>query len=149
MRRYLEDFTLGETWTSREAVLSETDIIAYARENDPQPIHTDPEAAAQGRFGTVIASGWQLAALSMRLFIESGGYGDTPVVGLGIEDLRWRRPVRPNDRLQVVREVVGVEQSATRPGYGMIRTRVTMRNQDGEVVMTLTTLGQVPNRPAE
>lgn len=148
MQRYLEDFTLGETWTSREVVLSEEDIIRYARENDPQPIHTDPVAAAQGRFGTVIASGWQLAALSMRLFIEAGGYGDTPVIGLGIEDLRWRRPVRPGDRLQVSREVVGVEHSATRPGFGVIRTGVTMRNQKAEVVMTLTTLGQVPARPA-
>ncbi|WP_333829996.1 MaoC family dehydratase [Pararhodobacter sp.] len=148
MQRYLEDFTLGETWTSREVVLSEEDIIRYARENDPQPIHTDPVAAAQGRFGTVIASGWQLAALSMRLFIEAGGYGDTPVIGLGIEDLRWRRPVRPGDRLQVSREVVGVEHSATRPGFGVIRTGVTMRNQKAEVVMTLATLGQVPARPA-
>lgn len=147
MPRCLQDFTIGETWTSREVVLSQDDIIRYARENDPQPIHTDPEAAARGRFGTVIASGWQLAALSMRLFIESGGYGDTPVVGLGIEDLRWRRPVRPGDRLSVTREVVGVERSASRPEYGVIRTRVTMRNQDGETVMTLTTLGQVPARP--
>ncbi len=146
MPRYLQDFSIGETWTSREAVLSEDDIIRYARENDPQPIHTDPEAAAQGRFGTVIASGWQIAALSMRLFVEAGGYGDTPVVGLGIEDLRWRRPVRPGDRLQVTRAVIGVECSASRPGYGVIRTRVTMRNQDGETVMTLTTLGQVPTR---
>lgn len=147
MRRYLEDFNIGETWTSREAVLSQDDIIRYARENDPQPMHTDPEAAAKGRFGTVIASGWQLAALSMRLFIEAGGYGETPVVGLGIEDLRWRRPVRPGDRLQVTREVIGVERSATRPGFGVIRTQVSMRNQDGETVMTLTTLGQVPARP--
>lgn len=147
MRRYLEDFTLGEAWTSAEVVLSEADIIDYARVNDPQPIHTDPDAAAKGRFGTVIASGWQLAALSMRLFIEAGGYGDTPVVGLGIEDLRWRRPVRPGDRLQVTREVVGIEEIAKRPGFGMIRTRVSMRNQEGETVMTLTTLGQVPMRP--
>lgn len=147
MPRYLQDFTIGETWTSPEVVLSQDDIIRYARENDPQPIHTDPEAAANGRFGTVIASGWQIAALSMRLFIESGGYGDTPVVGLGIENLRWRRPVRPGDRLQVTREVVGVEPSASRPEYGVIRTLVTMRNQDGETVMTLTSLGQVPARP--
>ncbi len=147
MPRYFEDFTIGETWTSRSVTLTEDDIIRYARENDPQPIHVDPEAAAQGRFGTVIASGWQIAALSMRLFIEAGGYGDTPVVGLGIDELRWRRPVRPGDTLTVTREVIAAERSHSRPEFGIIRTRVTVTNQKDEVVMTLVTLGQVPARP--
>jgi acyl dehydratase len=146
MPRYFEDFVIGETWTSPTVVLSEDDIINYAKHYDPQPIHIDPEAAASGRFGTVIASGWQVAALSMKLFVESGGYGDTPMVGMGIDELRWRRPVRPGDGLQVTREVIGAERSRSRPQYGIIRTKVTMRNQDGEEVMTLVSLGQVPAR---
>ncbi len=148
MRRYFEDFSIDETWVSKTVTLSEDEIIRYARENDPQPIHTDPEKAAAGRFGTVIASGWQIAALSMRLFVEAGGYGETPMVGLGIDELRWRRPVRPGDTLQVTREVVAKERHKTRPEYGIIRTKVTVTNQDGEAVMTLVTLGQVPARPA-
>ena len=148
MRRYFEDFSIGETWVSNTVTLSEDEIIRYARENDPQPIHTDPEKAAAGRFGTVIASGWQIAALSMRLFVEAGGYGETPMVGLGIDKLRWRRPVRPGDTLQVTREVVATERHKTRPEYGIIHTKVTVANQDGEVVMTLIALGQVPARPA-
>jgi acyl dehydratase len=146
MPRHFEDFSIGETWTSRTVVLTEDDIVRYARENDPQPIHTDPEAAAAGRFGTVIASGWQIAALSMRLFIEAGGYGDTPVVGMGIDELRWRRPVRPGDTLQVTREVIATERSRSRPEFGVVRTKVTVTNQHGEAVMTLVTLGQVPVR---
>lgn len=146
MPRYLEDFEIGETWTSRPFEMTQDDIVAYARQYDPQLIHTDPERAAQGRFGSVIASGWQVAALSMRLFVESGGYGDTPMVGLGIDELRWRKPVRPGDVLTVTREVVGVERSKSRPQFGTIRTRVSVGNQNGEVVMTLVTLGQVPTR---
>lgn len=149
MPRYLEDFEIGETWTSRPFEMSEDDIVTYARQYDPQPMHTDPEKAASGRFGGVIASGWQIAALSMRLFVESGGYGDTPMVGLGIDELRWRRPVRPGDVLTVKREVVGVERSKSRPQFGTIRTKVTVSNQDGEAVLTLLTLGQVPARPAD
>ena len=149
MRRYFEDFTIGETWESRTVELSEDDIIRYARENDPQPMHTDPEAAAAGRFGGVIASGWQIAALSMRLFVEAGGYGKTPMVGMGIAELRWRRPVRPGDRLKVTREVVSTELHKTRPEYGIVRTKVTVSNQDDEAVMTLISLGQVPTRPAD
>jgi acyl dehydratase len=144
--RSFEDFAIGETWTSKSVTLTEDDIIRYARENDPQPMHINPEKAAAGRFGTVIASGWQIAALSMRLFIESGGYGDTPVVGLGIEELKWRKPVRPDDSLHVTREVVATERHASRPEFGLIKTRVTMTNQNNEAVMTMLTLGQVPCR---
>lgn len=144
--KYFEDFAIGYSWTSREVVLSEAEIIDYARVNDPQPMHTDPEAAAAGRFGGLIASGWQVAALSMRLFIEAGGYGDSPVVGMGIDELRWKKPVRPGDRLHVVREIVDLR--AGRPGYGIIRTKVSVINQDDEAVMTLISMGQVPSRGA-
>jgi len=147
MRRYFEDFSLGEMWTSKPVTLTEEDIITYAKYYDPQPIHTDPEKAAAGRFGSVIASGWQIAALSMKLFVESGGYGETPMVGLGIDTLRWRRPVRPGDTLQVTREVVELDRHKTRPEFGIVKTQVTMTNQDGETVMTLMSLGQVPCRP--
>lgn len=144
--RFLEDFRVGEIWESAPVVLSEDDIIRYARENDPQPMHTDPEHAKQSRFGTVIASGWQIAALSMRLFIQAGGYGKTPVVGLGIDELRWRRVVQPGDSLHVKREVIEVRRSQSKPGYGIIRTAVSMINQRGEIVMTLISTGQVPAR---
>jgi acyl dehydratase len=143
--RFFEDFVVGESWTSPVAQLSEDDIVAFARANDPQPMHTDADAAAAGRFGGLIASGWQVAALSMRLFIEAGGYGETPVVGMGIDELRWKRPVRPGDSLTATREVIDL-QPASRPGFGIIRTRVVVRNQHDEPVMTLVSIGQVPSR---
>src|SRR5690606_40000412 len=109
--RFLEDIAVGETWTGGEVALTEDEIIAFGQANDPQPMHIDPEAAARGRFGGLIASGWQVAALSMRLFIQSGGYGETPIVGLAIDELRWKKPVRPGDRLHVVREVIDARPS--------------------------------------
>nr|WP_246573296.1 MaoC family dehydratase [Chelatococcus asaccharovorans] len=147
VRRYFEDFAIGETWASEPFTLSQDAIIGYARDYDPQPIHIDPEKAADGPFGSVIASGWQIAALSMRVFVEAGGYGETPVVGMGIDELRWRRPVRPGDRLRVVRTVVETDRSKTRPGFGVVRTQVSVTNQDDEVVMTMVSLGRVPRRP--
>jgi len=146
MQRYFEDFSLGETWTSRPVVLTEEDIVTYAKRYDPQPMHTDPQEAAAGRFGSVIASGWQIAALSMQLFVEAGGYGETPVVGLGIENLRWRRPVKPGDTLQVTRKVAELERHKTKAEFGIIRTEVTVTNQNGELVMSMASLGQVPCR---
>jgi acyl dehydratase len=147
MPRYLEDFEIGETWTSPSVEVTEDEIVAFACQYDPQPMHTDPEKAAQSRFGGVIASGWHIVALSMRAFIQSGGYGDTPAVGLGVDELRWRKPVRPGDVLTVTREVVAADRSKSRPEFGTIRTRVTVTNQDGNAVMTMVALGQLPSRP--
>lgn len=149
MPRYLEDFEIGETWTSDPVEVSEDEIITYARQYDPQPMHTDREMAARSRFGGVIASGWHIVSLSMRVFIESGGHGGTPAVGLGVDELRWRKPVRPGDVLTVKREVVGAERSKSRPEFGTLRTRVTVINQDGDTVLSMVSLGQVPSRPAD
>jgi len=148
MVKYLEDFREGEVWQSRPIVLGEDEMIAYAKANDPQPIHVDPDAARHGPFGGIIASGWQIAALSMRLFIEAGGHGDTPIVGLGIDELRWKHVVRPGDALRATREIVEVRRSASKPDRGTIRTRVTVLNQRDETVLTYYALGQVRARSA-
>lgn len=147
--RYLEDFIVGETWESAPVTMTEEEMIAYAKVNDPQPMHIDPARAKNGPFGTVIASGYQIAALSMRLFVQSGGYGATPVVGMGVDELRWLKPVKPNDTLTVRRELVEIKRSEKQPDRGMLRTHVTVRNQNGEVVMSLYALGRVPARPKE
>jgi acyl dehydratase len=146
MARYLEDFREGEVWQSGSIVMSEDEMVAYARVNDPQPIHVDPAAARTGPFGGIIASGWQIAALSMRLFVEAGGYGDTPIVGLGIDELRWKQVVRPGDVLRCTREIVEVRRSSSKPDRGVIRARVTIFNQRDEAVMTYYALGQVRAR---
>ena len=146
MAKYLEDFREGEVWQSGSIVIGEEEMIAYAKANDPQPIHVDPDAARNGPFGGIIASGWQVAALSMRLFVEAGGHGDSPIVGIGIDELRWKQVVRPGDALRTTREIVEICRSASRPDRGMIRTRVTVLNQRDETVMTYFALGQVRAR---
>src|SRR5690348_9845496 len=110
MPKYLEDFREGEIWRSGSIIVGEEEMIAYAKLYDPQPIHVDPIAAKSGPFGGIIASGWQVAAVSMRLFIEGGGHGDAPIVGLGVDDLRWKQAVRPGDTLHATREVVEVRR---------------------------------------
>jgi acyl dehydratase len=146
MTKYLEDFREGEIWRSGSILIGEDEIIAYAKANDPQPIHMDPDAARDGPFGGIIASGWQIAALSMKLFIEAAGHGDTPIVGIGIDELRWKQVVRPGDTLRTTREIVEVRRSASKPDRGVIRTRVTVLNQREETVMTYYALGQVRAR---
>lgn len=145
-RRYFEDLSLGEIWTSRTETLTEEDIIAFAKAYDPQPMHTDPVAAAQGPHGTVIASGWHICALSLKLFVEAGGYGDTPVLGMGNDELRWTQVVRPGDRLVVKREVIDLRRSKSNPRNGLVRTRITVDNQKGETVLSMISTGRVTAR---
>lgn len=146
MAKYLEDFREGEIWHSGSVVIGADEMVAYARAYDPQPIHVDPDAAANGPFGGIIASGWQIAAVSMQLFIQAGGHGDSPIVGIGIDELRWKQVVRPGDALRTTREIVEVRRSASKPDRGVIRTRVTVLNQRDETVMSYYAIGQVRAR---
>ena len=146
--RYYEDFRIGELWQSIPVTVSAEEIIAFGMANDPQPMHIDPVQAAKGPFGTLVASGWQIASLSMRVFVQAGGYGKTPVVGMGIDELRWVKPVKAGDQLTVTREIIELRRSESNPMRGIIRTRVTVQNQAGESVMTLVTTGRVPARSA-
>src|SRR5438874_10861775 len=95
--RYFEDYRPGTVFTSGMLRVSEADIIDFARRYDPQAMHTDPEAARNGRFGGLIASGWHTAALMMRLFATNFLSPASSVASPGIDEFRWLQPVRPGD----------------------------------------------------
>lgn len=147
MRRYFEDIFAGFRQAAGSVEVTEAECIEFARAYDPQPFHIDPEAAAQSRFGGLIASGWLTAALVMRLIAEARPFGDTEVLGMAIENLRWRLPVRPGDTLHAEMEVVSVAASESKPGFGIVKFTVTTRNQNGEVVMLHSPICWVPRRP--
>lgn len=119
---------------SKSVSVSETEIIAFATQFDPQPFHTDPVAAKDTVFGGLVASGWHTAALTMRLFVESDLDPAGGLVGAGAEVLDWPRPVRPGDTLHVEVEVLSVRESKTRPTQGMIVVRAVTVNQNGDPV---------------
>jgi len=144
--RYFEDFTLGETWESPPTPVSADEIVAFGQAFDPQPMHTDAARAAASPFKGLVASGWHVAALTMREFVRAGGYGRTPMVGLGIDELRWRAPLRAGDTVSVQREVIELRRSESNPDHGIVRTRITVRNQEGAVVMSMVSAGRVPAR---
>ena len=144
--RYLEDYTEGARYSFGVESVNAEEIMEFARRYDPQSIHTDPEAAADGPFGGLIASGWQTAALMMRLFAD---YYLTSVASLaspGIDELRWVRPLRPGDRLTLQCETTGVRPSRTKPDRGILTTDVTLVNQDGDPILTATAMNMVARR---
>ena len=101
---------------------------------DPQPYHLDEEAAHKSVFGGLAASGWHTAALSMRLLVDSEFRPAHGILGVGVDELRWLRPVRPGDSLYVETEVLEVRPSKSQADRGLIRMRTTTFNQSGEQV---------------
>jgi acyl dehydratase len=144
--RFLEDLLVGETNTTSGVSVSATDIVEFAKDYDPQPMHTDLEVGACTNLGGLVASGWHTAALVMRLLVDSQPLGSTPLLGLGVDDLRWPKPVRPGDTISAETEILSIRRSQSKPGYGIVRMRVTARNHQGEIVYVMTTSLWVPCR---
>jgi acyl dehydratase len=135
--RWFEDYVPGAVYEYGSIAVSESEIIDFARRHDPQVMHVDPEAAARGNFGGLIASGWQTAAIMMRLFVDHFLSKVASLASPGIDELRWTRPVRPGDVLGIRVTVIEATRSRSRPDRGMVRTLVEVLNQDSEVVMSL------------
>jgi len=146
--RYLDDFAPGEVIDSTEEYeMTPERIAAFASEFDPQPIHLDPELARESLFGGIIASGWHSLSVTMRLMVRSNIFDGAPVVGVGIQNLRYLKPVRAGDRLRARAEVLETRPSSSQPDRGYLVLRVvTMR--DGEQVLTQDWTVLVPRRPA-
>ena len=123
-------------------------VLDFGTRFDPQPFHTDPEAAARSPFGGLVASGWHTCAITTRLLVD-GLYSRTATLGsAGVDEIRWRRPVRPGDRLSARFTVLEARPSQSRPERGIVRCRVETLDQRDEVVMTLSGTNFVAVRPA-
>jgi len=135
-QRYFEDLKAGDRFKSETYGVSEEQIIAFAREFDPQPFHLDAAVARQTMFESLIASGWHTAAITMRLFVQTLNFAEG-AIGLGVDELRWPNAVRPGDTLQVETEIVDLRESKSKPNHGIVRLSNVTTNQRGEVVQTM------------
>jgi acyl dehydratase len=134
--RYFEDFQPGAVHESGPYVVSREELLAFARQYDPQPFHVDEEAGRQSIYGGLITSGWHTASICHRLVVE-GLLKDSASMGSpGVDELRWLKPVRPGDALSVRIELLSATPSRSKPDRGAVRCRFEVRNQHGEVVMT-------------
>ena len=144
--RYFEDYAPGAVFEYGQIPVTEAEIVEFARRFDPQDMHVDPEAAARGRFGGLIASGWHTAAMMMRLFADNFLSKVASLASPGIDELRWLQPVRPGDVLRIRVTVLEATPSRSRPDRGMVRTLVEVLNQQGEAVMTLKPMNIIRRR---
>ena len=134
-KRHFEDFTVGETLPLPERQVGRAEIIAFAAEFDPQPFHLDERTPSTDLAGGLFASGWHVTAIFMRMFCNGLLLESSCLGSPGIETLKWRRPVRPDDVLSGTTTVIETRTSKSRPAIGIIRFRNEVMNQSGEVVM--------------
>jgi acyl dehydratase len=147
--KFLDDFAVGEVIESREEYeMTPERIHDFASEYDPQPIHLDPHSAGSEMFGGIIASGWHSLSATMRLMVRSNIFDGAPVVGVGIEQLRYLKPVRAGDVLRARAQVLEIRPSRSTPERGYLVLRVVTTRADGEPVLTQDWTVLVPRRSA-
>jgi acyl dehydratase len=144
--RYLEDYAVGQIFRSGRLTVDKEQITSFASQFDPQPFHLDESAARATIFQGLAASGWHTAALSMRLLVEGELKPMGGIIGMGFDEFRWPRPVRPGDELRVESQVLEVRPSKSRPEQGLIKVRTTTLNQADEPVQILVSNLVVPRR---
>ncbi len=145
---YWEDFEVGHESTYGEHTVTQEEIIEFGLEFDPQPFHVDPEAAADSPYGGLIASGWQTAALFMRMLVDNVLSGSASMGSPGVESLRWKRPVHAGDTLHARTCVLEKRPSKTRPDLGLVKNRFEVVNQHDESVLEMVSFGMFLRNPA-
>jgi len=150
---YWEDFKVGEVHQIGEKRVDKDEIIAFAKQFDPQPFHVDEAAAKASIYGGLIASGWHTVALVMRMMCDAYMLDSASLGSPGIDNLKWLKPVRPGDTIRAQRTTLEVRASASRPDMGLVKTRWEVFNQNDERVMTMEGYGMFrrrdPGSPAQ
>lgn len=148
--RYFEDIVIGTRRELGTYTFTAERIKAFARKYDPQPFHLSDEEAAKTHFGRLAASGWHTTAMTMAVLAryvvkhEQAGLGSP-----GIDELRWTKPVHPGDTLHVRGKIVEKTPSRSRPDMGSYRTHTTVANQDGDQVLSFTSIVLIRRRPGD
>lgn len=131
------DFKAGQVIDAGTYTVSEDELLQFAHAYDPQWFHTDPDAAAKGPFGGLIASGWHTCAIAMRLAADAALKGSESFASPGVEHIKWRQPVRPGDALSLRATVIETRVSRKQPSLGILRWRWQLFNQGGSEVLDL------------
>ena len=133
---YFEDFTVGLTFTTDETLISKNEIIDFASKYDPQTFHLDEELAKDGPFGQLTSSGFMTLGKSFTQIFNTKVFNGTSMGAWGLDELRWTKPVYPNDILKTKVEVLETKKSKKNPTKGTVRLKQTVTNQNDEIVMT-------------
>jgi len=145
--RWFADYVTGAQYEYGHLDVDEEQILRFAEEFDPQPIHTDPAFALGGPFGGLIASGWHTAGLAMRLLADHYLSRVASLASPGVDELRWQVPLRPGDRVHLRATVLDTRLSRSKPDRGVVVTQAELLNQDGGVPIAFRAMNFIAVRP--
>jgi len=147
---FWEDMQAGQVRALGSISPTREEIIAFASQFDPQPFHLDDEAAKASVFGALCASGWHTCAMSMRLMVTEFLCQTSSMGSPGLEQIKWLKPVFPNDQLRLQTTVLETKPMGKRPDIGMTRNAWEMFNQHGDKVLHMEGWGMFKRRtPAD
>ena len=135
--RFYEDFPVGEVVEFGDRLVTADEIVAFAKDWDPQPFHLDAEAAKDSQIGELIASGWHTGCLLMRMMCDAYLIDSASEGAPGVEEIRWLKPVRPGDRLRARRTTLSARLSCSRPQIGIVEFHYELSNQNGDAVLIM------------
>jgi len=144
--KHFEDYPVGFVAEFAPFTVPESEILEFAERYDAQPFHVDRSAASRSHFGGVIASGFHTCALAMRSLVNGGFFGNSGMGSPGLDEIRWRQPVRADQQLHVRTEVLEATRSRSKPDRGVVRHRVELLNEHNEVVMSYIAMSMFPTR---
>ncbi|QYY32551.1 MaoC family dehydratase [Cupriavidus pinatubonensis] len=145
---YFEDFEVGSRRELGSYLVTEEEILSFARQYDPQPFHIDKEAAAKSIYGGLISSGWMTCSIMMRLLVLSTTGKSASMGSPGVDEIRWLKPIYAGDTLTAVLVVLDTRPSQSKPDRGVVHTQWEATNQRGELVCTVKGMGMYGRRPA-
>jgi acyl dehydratase len=145
---YFEDFTVGSKRDLGSHLVTEDEILTFARQYDPQPFHIDKEAAQNSIYKGLISSGWMTCSIMMRLLVDNMPSNTASMGSPGVDEIRWLKPVYAGDTLSVLLLVLDARASASKPDRGVVHTQWEATNQRGELVCTVKGMGMYGRRPA-
>lgn len=145
---YFEDFEVGSRRELGSYLVTEEEILSFARQYDPQPFHIDKDAAAKSIYGGLISSGWMTCSIMMRLLVLSTAGKSASMGSPGLDEVRWLKPVYAGDTLTAVLVVLDTRPSQSKPDRGVVHTQWEATNQRGELVCTVKGMGMYGRRPA-
>jgi acyl dehydratase len=153
MSYFWDDLETGFTDRFGPFAVDRDEVIAFARRYDPQPFHLDDEAAARTHFGRLAASGWHSCAMMMGALVEhwqrTPGWQEASLGAMGIDDLRWKRPVFPGDTIRGTLKLIEKIESRSRRDMGILRWQTRLYNQNEEEVLSLISIAMQRRRPAD
>ena len=145
--RYFEDYAPEHVYEFGSVAVTESAIIEFARQFDPQYFHVDPERAKTSRFGGIVASGWHTISMAMRLYVDHYLPHAASLASPGVDEIRWPNPVRPGDTLRVRVTILEARPSRSKPDRGVVRGRIEALNQRDELVLSMIATSILGRRP--